>query len=210
MRKTVSALASTFVLLAGDVRAADLPPQATVFGGARPAYAWSGVYAGLNLGAGLSASGLDRSGILGGGQLGYNYRLGPLFVVGLETDFQGTSLGGDSGRYGFPSPRFDWFGTARGRVGVLPFSDHLLFFGTGGYAYGHDGDRMHDGWTAGGGLEWAFARDWSVKAEYLYTDFGAGGQPRFPAPRRVDDFHFMRAGVNYHFDLLSTQAEFVH
>ena len=29
------------------------------------------------------------------------------------------------------------------------------------------------GWTVGGGLEWAWSRDWSVKAEYLYLDFGS-------------------------------------
>jgi outer membrane immunogenic protein len=29
------------------------------------------------------------------------------------------------------------------------------------------------GWTVGGGVEWAFAEYWSVKAEYLYVDFGS-------------------------------------
>ena len=28
------------------------------------------------------------------------------------------------------------------------------------------------GWTAGGGIEYAFSNSWSVKAEYLYLDFG--------------------------------------
>jgi len=28
------------------------------------------------------------------------------------------------------------------------------------------------GWTAGGGLEWMFAPQWSVKGEYLYYDLG--------------------------------------
>jgi outer membrane immunogenic protein len=28
------------------------------------------------------------------------------------------------------------------------------------------------GWTVGGGLEWMFAPQWSVKAEYLYYDLG--------------------------------------
>jgi outer membrane immunogenic protein len=207
MKKTVSALASTVALLAGGARAADLPSRATAFGGPRPAFSWSGLYAGLNLGAALSASGPDRTGVLGGGQLGYNYRIGPLFVVGLESDFQGTSLSGDSGWPGFGPRGLDWFGTARGRIGVTPFGNNLLFYGSGGYAYGHDGLRMRDGWTAGGGVEWAFAPFWSIKTEYLYTDLGASGRPEFAEPRRTDAFHTLRAGVNYHFDLLSTQAE---
>jgi outer membrane immunogenic protein len=27
------------------------------------------------------------------------------------------------------------------------------------------------GWTAGGGIEWALSRKWSIKGEYLFTDF---------------------------------------
>jgi outer membrane immunogenic protein len=33
------------------------------------------------------------------------------------------------------------------------------------------------GWTAGGGLEYALSRNWSVKAEYLYVDLGASCWP---------------------------------
>jgi opacity protein-like surface antigen len=29
------------------------------------------------------------------------------------------------------------------------------------------------GWTAGGGFEWAFASNWTAKAEFLYLDFGS-------------------------------------
>ena len=64
------------------------------------------------------------------------------------------------------------------------------------------------GWTAGGGVEWAFARNWSVKAEYLYADFGSVS---FVSAFNVDpDFTYthtvhptaqiVRAGVNYKFD----------
>jgi len=33
-------------------------------------------------------------------------------------------------------------------------------------------DTTRAGWTLGGGLEWKFAPQWSVKAEYLYVDLG--------------------------------------
>jgi len=29
------------------------------------------------------------------------------------------------------------------------------------------------GWTAGGGIEWAVSKCWSVKAEYLFMDLGS-------------------------------------
>ena len=29
------------------------------------------------------------------------------------------------------------------------------------------------GWTVGGGFEWAFAANWTAKAEFLYLDFGS-------------------------------------
>jgi outer membrane immunogenic protein len=30
--------------------------------------------------------------------------------------------------------------------------------------------RLRAGWTAGAGVEWAFARTWTVKLEYLHFD----------------------------------------
>src|SRR5262249_28656785 len=30
------------------------------------------------------------------------------------------------------------------------------------------------GWTAGGGVEWAFADNWTAKVEYLYVNLGNG------------------------------------
>jgi outer membrane immunogenic protein len=210
MRHAASALALIAALGAGAARAADLPSLKT-FEAPPPAVSWSGFYTGLNVGGGWAASGAGKSGILGGGQLGYNYQLGPLFVLGVETDFQGTSFGGgDSGPFGFGPPGrsrgVDWFGTARGRVGFTPLDPHVLIYGTGGFAYGDDGLRMRDGWTAGGGVEWAFAPRWSVKGEYLYTDFGRSDRDPWFGPRRSDAFHTVRAGVNYHFDLFSSRS----
>lgn len=35
------------------------------------------------------------------------------------------------------------------------------------------GSDTKTGWTAGGGLEWAFNDKWSAKAEYLFVDLGS-------------------------------------
>jgi outer membrane immunogenic protein len=88
----------------------------------------------------------------------------------------------------------DYLGTVRGRLGFL-VTPALLIFGDGGFAYGgvHEGvdivstfpptglgttpafgsfTSTRTGWTAGGGLEWMFSPNWSLKAEYLYYDLG--------------------------------------
>src|SRR6185437_11961884 len=79
------------------------------------------------------------------------------------------------------------------------------------------------GWTVGGGVEWAFALNWTAKIEGLYVSFdrnrnnntgfvggevvgvsntGAqvtAGQLGFNNRRDRDDFGVVRVGVNYKF-----------
>lgn len=177
-------------------------------------------------------------GVVGGLQLGYNYQLSPLFVVGLETDFQGTSIGsGDNngwwGGWWGNNTRIPWFGTVRGRLGLALLDSRLLVYGTGGFAYGEvrrpwggwwNNDDISTGWSAGGGVEYAFLPNWSAKVEYLYTDIsnnnnnnnwwgvgfpfgGFGGFNNFGFGgwwnNRHGRFHTVRAGVNYHFNLFT-------
>jgi len=142
-------------------------------------------------------------GVVGGAQVGYNFQFNPSIVVGVEADFQGSSISGNGpGNYGFyPSPfvqpngtfngalapvaaintsnlSLDWFGTVRGRAGWL-FTPSLLVYGTAGFAFGGiqawGYNNTPTGWTAGGGLEWMFAPRWSAKVEYLYIDLSSGG-----------------------------------
>jgi len=203
----LSLIASLGTAQAADVvsrKAAPPPP---------PAPLWTGAYVGANLGGGWARQG--TGGISGGAQIGYNRQITPLFVAGLEADFQATSLSASNRRPFDPaalvsgvSPTFPpggpggrnlpWFGTLRGRIGVLPLTPSLLIYGTGGFAYagGHGG--VTTGWTAGGGVEWAFARNWSAKAEYLFADLSPGGSGPF-GDRRTN-FQLVRAGVNYRFD----------
>jgi outer membrane immunogenic protein len=39
--------------------------------------------------------------------------------------------------------------------------------------YSNFGKNAASGWTAGGGLEWMFAPNWTTKLEYLYYDLGS-------------------------------------
>jgi outer membrane immunogenic protein len=52
------------------------------------------------------------------------------------------------------------------------------------------------GWTAGGGIEYAFTPNWTAKAEYLYVDFPS---PSFTAGSFKDTENVIRAGINYKF-----------
>jgi len=88
------------------------------------------------------------------------------------------------------SVKLDWLGSTRGRVGYA--WDRLLIYGTGGVAYGgasshldvfdavdgfgfssSGGSSTRTGWTAGGGVEYAFTNNWIIGAEYLYYDLGS-------------------------------------
>jgi outer membrane immunogenic protein len=180
--------------------------------------------------------GTSSRGAVGGGELGCNYQTG-LFVFGIETDFQASGIRGSSTIMTVPggiadptigtgSEQLEWFGTVRGRVGIAPINN-LLLFGTGGLAYGRvqdaatlafipiaDGNyagmtsETKVGWTAGAGAEYAFWRNWSVKLEYLYMDLGAT-DVLMTDPTRANqsiDYRFqhrdnvVRVGVNYKWD----------
>ena len=123
IKNSLSAIAIAAVLAAGTAQAADLPSHkaAPDFAPPPPVFSWTGFYVGLNAGGGFKAdSGAGEfSGVVGGGQIGYNLQLAPMFVVGLEADFQGTSLGSNTGWLA-PKVSLPWFGTVRGRAGVHP------------------------------------------------------------------------------------------
>jgi outer membrane immunogenic protein len=90
----------------------------------------------------LASQSFQTSGVVGGLQVGYNYLLNRNWLVGLETDFDGSGMRGSGtsvSALGITSSSVDeqikWFGTVRARVGYLP-TDNLLTYVTGGFAYG--------------------------------------------------------------------------
>jgi outer membrane immunogenic protein len=228
MKKLLSAASLiALALSAGSALAADLPyrKEAPVYVPPPPPPAtWAGLYAGANIGGGWGAGNGESNslnlfgfnngvtnrlngGVIGGLQVGYNYSLTPLFLVGLESDFQGTSMNSVRDTGGL-----DWFGSVRGRVGVT-FMPTLLIYGTGGFAYGEfrsgftQSSAIQTGWTAGGGVEWMFMPNWSAKVEYLYSDISGGDLNGFNAGLGINNvnnhtrWNTVRAGVNYHFNL---------
>jgi outer membrane immunogenic protein len=176
-RILLGAALAALTCAASLARAADLPRGPYLpepYGG----YNWTGFYAGLNLGydwGSVTNTNLSPRGLFGGAQGGFNWQSGS-FVLGGETDLQLSGASDNVGPFKFSNP---WFGTLRGRAGYA--LNNILFYGTGGLAYGGGTAELPGqseshgaiGWTAGGGLEVGLTRRWTVKAEYLYLDLGA-------------------------------------
>ncbi|HXW40048.1 MAG TPA: outer membrane beta-barrel protein [Xanthobacteraceae bacterium] len=189
---------------------------------------------------------VNPQGVLGGGQVGYNWQSGAT-VYGIEADFDGANIngstsapffvngteGGDiadfAGNVGL-AQKVDYFGTVRGRLGWA--NDNLLLYGTGGFAYGHvttslntfgitappgefsaaqlaalqvsaSTSSLRPGFAVGGGIEWALARNWSIRAEYLFVDLAsATGTLTIPggsASLSYVPIQVVRFGFNYLF-----------
>jgi outer membrane immunogenic protein len=167
------------------------------------AYSWAGPYLGGNLGyawGSVDNNPTKPSGFAGGVQAGYNWQQGP-WVFGVEGDIQATGADDTFAPWKFSNP---WFGTVRGRVGYA--FNNVLFYGTGGLAFGElraetfgvSESHTNAGWTLGAGAEMGFAPNWSAKIEYLYVDLA---NSNFVTTGVSNGYRFgvVRAGVNYHF-----------
>jgi outer membrane immunogenic protein len=87
---------------------------------------------------------LNRSGPVGGLEIGYDWQAGSNFVLGIEADISAANVSGRAsatsteplGTESTTSEQdTEWYGTVRGRLGWLA-TPNLLLFGTGGLAYG--------------------------------------------------------------------------
>jgi outer membrane immunogenic protein len=187
-------------------------------------YGWAGFHAGINLGYGMGSFHLptagsftdtartysldgavdtDASGIVGGGQVGYDVLLPSGWLYGLEADIAATSmtkklsanldLGAASTMKTTAESGLDTLGTLRTRLGYVTGNDYLIY-ATAGLAYGSvqtgfsldlargttpllairaSRSRTDYGWTAGAGIEHPVTESLSLRAEYLYVDLGA-------------------------------------
>jgi outer membrane immunogenic protein len=129
----------------------------------------------------------------GGGQVGWNYNFLSGVVIGAEAMFDwlpnttNTVNVTNSAIPGFPSTNTAtatlnsrWLTTVTGKLGYA--WDRVLVYGKGGGAWvGADNPNLtvngagqtltssttnNFGWTAGAGIEWAFAGPWSARVEY--------------------------------------------
>ena len=248
-----------------------------------------------SLGAGLAMSGISamaQSGVIGGGQVGYNYKLPSNIIVGIEADIQDAGITGigrtagvgatsqyagvsatqahylDSAAVGATQVNagVNWMGTVRARLGYA-ISPAMMIYATGGLSYGGvyadvtnssvsrsvsnaynrtTGVWLHDhgpwnhifvgggsqssvlaGWNVGGGFEWMFMPNWSLKAEGIYWNLGnmnvatsaiafapTTNNVTYEQPSSIGAYAFgntnlnyqgviARMGINYHFNIAS-------
>jgi outer membrane immunogenic protein len=186
--------------------------------------ALGGLQLGYNWQAGSWVYGLEGDIQITGAKDTDNWSIAGLPPVVVLTDFLPGPAGG--GTITFTNEwKLPWFATFRGRLGITPMP-MLLLYATGGLAvaeskyamtfsqpgapvsrrfYSLSDDTTRIGFAVGAGVEKAFDRHWSVKAEYLYIDLGTrtintvdiDGVP-FQVSYKIRD-HIARLGVNYKF-----------
>ena len=243
--------------LAADMPLKAPPPPVTVYNwtgcyvGANTGYQWGDGNASLALQPSVAAwAAFDPaygafngqyahspSSGLGGGQVGCNWQSNA-FVAGIETDIDYLGASQTTDRTGITqiiipqlgsvTQKLDWLGTVRGRLGVAPASNWLIY-ATGGLAYGYTSfsnqlvrtDRNPNvgfagsasetatGWTIGAGAEFLITSNWTVKAEYLYYDLGNTRVFGVPFNQPANGFgadgtyqtkgNILRIGLNYKF-----------
>ncbi len=204
--------------------AADLPSQGSApFYPAPPLFTWTGFYLGGNAGIDFGRFSEDGGTYFGNGfgglygiTGGYNYQSGPL-VAGVEADLDFGGVSGTGSPYTsvWSSGNVTGEGSLRGRFGYA--LDRALIYVTGGYTgailkgsvtdfagspsiYASQSAYLN-GFALGGGLEFAVSNHISLKAEYLFNDYGsasyfAGTRDALSSGVR---FSTLRAGINYHF-----------
>lgn len=148
----------------------------------------------------------DSSTVRIGGYAGYMWRIVPTWGVGIEGDL----AWGDSSKAvlgipgtccgGMASVKEGWDGSIRARLGYL-ITPAWLLYATGGIAWqGIDVDAScgrnsfcssaHNetvsttqaGWTLGAGLEVMLRRNWLVRLEYRFSDYGRLDHTFFVSP----------------------------
>jgi outer membrane immunogenic protein len=184
--------------------AADLPAKAPSMV-VPPAASWAGWYIGGHAGVAwhqahatstdggfASTIASDKTGFIGGGQIGYNWQRGN-FVFGLEADGSWLSAKAHSqspgiGYTGGPAHKIHWLSTVRSRFG-LAVGDTMVY-ATGGAAFGGvksehrtsitdvaSSNKTRVGWVVGGGVEHMWSRNWTIAMEGLFVDLGRASAP---------------------------------
>jgi outer membrane immunogenic protein len=145
---------------------------------------------------GLNFSNGNNAVFVAGGQAGFNYQFSNV-VVGVEGDFDwaannnNTTTGviGPLGHTFTASANDRWMATVAGRLGYA-FDRWMIYAKGGGGWVGANSFTVTDvttgasvtagnsntlsGFLVGGGFEWAFANNWTLRAEYDF--FGLSGR----------------------------------
>jgi len=205
----------------GSAAAADMPLKAPP----PVPYIWTGCYVGANVGGGFGTKTFQDTsdsaiidptgpggrsvdvttvGVIGGGQVGCDYQFSQNWVIGVQGNFDATSLRGsavDSFTTGTPYPltlnaNVDSVFAAIARIGYTPVIN-WLFYLEGGAAWAHDRysisvanpgglpiipaysspSETRTGAVVGAGVEWIFWQNWSAFVQWDHYFFGDSSVP---------------------------------
>jgi len=211
LRKRI--LAASLIALAGNIggaAAADIgaytpTPEAPPYTG-NQGFTWTGPYVGGMIGYGWGSSKragttAHADGVTGGAYAGYNFSVSN-FLLGIEGDITASGMEGKNGAFTVSNP---WDGTLRARAGFT--MDRVLFYGTGGLAFGEvkvkngasSDSNVQTGWTVGAGAEAAITGNVVGRLEYRYTDLGSSGFATTPASNVGFTSNQIFAGVGLKF-----------
>ena len=145
---------------------------------------------------GTGSNSARASSWIGGAQLGYIHQQGSV-VFGIETDISATHLNTDMNTVFGSAPlpvatantnsKVDWYGTSRGILGWA--NGPVMFYGTGGVAYGHvelnssisntllslvsETSAVRVGWVGGGGIQYMVNPNLFLNLAYQHVDLGS-------------------------------------
>lgn len=210
MKKLLVASIAAAAFCSAPALAADLPVKAPPIAAA-PLFNWTGCYIGANTGdawahktttqtdlihGGISTPLNDllgsttASGWAYGGQIGCDYQVNNIWVVGIRGMWDGSNMRGSnqwpaSAGINSNNYKIDSFGTAVAKIGVL-LSPAVEVYGVAGVATVHDnltftnpttgefatGDQTRTGWDVGVGATLLLTRNWDLFVEYDHMGFG--------------------------------------
>jgi opacity protein-like surface antigen len=184
-------------------------------------------FAGAGATTGITTASPSPTGVVIGGQIGCDYQFAPSWVVGIEGSASGSTMKGST-IVGLPlgSPdtalvqaKTDFLTSVTARLGYA--FDNVLVYAKGGVAlaadrydvtgsfvgtpFGFEGLENRIGWTAGGGVDWAFSRHWSASIEYDYYGFGHRNALMFDSTNVLagivdvkQSIQVVKVGLNFH------------
>jgi high affinity Mn2+ porin len=229
MKRVLAGLALGMLSSLDGAAAADIPLKAARI---QQVYDWTGLYFGAHAGFGrghsnavlgdpsIATTSHSFGGPFGGLQAGYNVQLPSRIVLGFEADVSFPNyIDGNSvistlaTAKSYVVEQMDFVGSARGRLGYA--AGPWMFYATGGLAWtgerylntpaiGNDEKKlsMRLGWAAGGGVEYMFAPHWSLRLEYLYSQFQNAGVQFDSGAAHASTLNFqaLRVGLNRKID----------
>jgi outer membrane immunogenic protein len=228
MKKLALALAAASCLVTGQAFADGYARKAPAAACCEAPRMWTGFYVGGGAGSGavvhdlsvdvpagnaLSFDGIGGEGYLGTVIVGYDHQIAPSIVVGIFADYDFSNISTDlsvaNGLFTASlEHKHSW--SIGGRAGFLA-SPSTLWYGTAGYTQakfdltstiGSLSVPEFKGYFVGGGVESQFVGDWSLRAEYRFSQFDR--ESVFNIPGVVDiglepSMHTARLALTYKF-----------